>query len=67
MFWAEQVLALDSFNPPTAARLARMLERWSRLAQPQKSGALEALKRVAAKPSLSRDVREVIERALQYV
>jgi aminopeptidase N len=67
VFWAEQVLALDSFNPATAARLARMLERWSRLAEPQRSGALEACKRVAAKPSLSRDVREVIERALQQV
>ena len=67
VFWAEQVLALDSFNPPTAARLARMLERWSRLAEPQRSGALEALKRVVAKPNLSRDVREVIERALQNV
>ncbi len=65
VFWAEQVLALDSFNPPTAARLARMLERWSRLGQPQRNGALEALRRVAAKPSLSRDVREVVERALQ--
>ena len=59
------MLALDSFNPPTAARLARMLERWSRLLEPQRSSALEAFKRVAAKPSLSRDVREVIERALQ--
>ena len=49
----------------TAARLARMLERWSRLGQPQRNGALEALRRVAAKPSLSRDVREVVERALQ--
>jgi aminopeptidase N len=67
VFWAEQVLALDSFNPATAARLARMLERWSRLAEPQRSAALEALQRVAAKPSLSRDVREVIERALQQV
>ena len=64
VFWAEQVLALDSFNPPTAARLARMLERWSRLAEPQRSAAQEAFKRVAAKPNLSRDVREVVERAL---
>ena len=64
VFWAEQVLALDSFNSQMAARLARMLERWSRLAQPQRSSAREALMRVAAKPSLSRDVREVIERAL---
>jgi len=64
VFWAEQVLAIDSFNPPTAARLARMLERWSRLAEPQRSAAREALQRVAAVPKLSRDVREIIERAL---
>ena len=64
VFWAEQVLALDSFNSQTAARLARMLERWSRLAEPQRSGAFEAISRVAAKSSLSRDVREVLERAL---
>jgi aminopeptidase N len=67
VFWAEQVLALDSFNPATAARLARMLERWSRLAEPQRSGALEAIQRVAAKPKLSRDVREVLDRALAQV
>ncbi len=64
VFWAEQVLALDASNPQVAARLARGLERWSRLAEPYRSSARQAIERVAAKASLSRDVREVVSRAL---
>jgi aminopeptidase N len=64
VLWAEQVLALDGFNPQVAARLARALDRWKKLAQPYQNAAHEALKRVAAKPDLSTDVREVITRAL---
>ena len=64
VFWSQQVLALDAFNPQVAARLARALDRWSRLAEPYRSGAREALQRVADKTDLSNDVREVIDRAL---
>ncbi|MDI9332771.1 MAG: aminopeptidase N [Cytophagales bacterium] len=64
VFWSEQVLALDSTNPQVAARLARALERWKRLAEPYKSAAKVAIERVAAKANLSRDVREVVTRAL---
>ncbi|MDP1942631.1 aminopeptidase N, partial [Rhodoferax sp.] len=64
VFWADQVLALDAINPQVAARLARALDRWKRLAEPYRNAALEALKRVAAKPDLSNDVREVVSRAL---
>ena len=64
VFWGEQVLALDSSNPQVAARLARALERWKRLAEPYKSAARIAIERVAAKGNLSRDVREVVTRAL---
>jgi len=63
-FWSEQVLALDAINPQVAARLARALDRWKKLAEPFQAAAHEALKRVAAKPDLSNDVREVISRAL---
>jgi len=41
-----------------------VMDRWSALAEPYRSAALEALKRVAAKPDLSPDVREIIDRAL---
>jgi aminopeptidase N len=64
VFWSEQVLALDSANPQVAARLARALERWKKLAEPYKSAARMAIERVAAKSNLSRDVREVVTRAL---
>ncbi|KAF1022033.1 MAG: Aminopeptidase N [Paracidovorax wautersii] len=64
VFWSEQVIALDAINPQVAARLARALDRWKKLAAPYRHAAEEALKRVAAKPDLSNDVREVISRAL---
>jgi aminopeptidase N len=58
------VLELDAINPQVAARLARALDRWSKLAEPYRTAAHEAIKRVAAKPDLSNDVREVVSRAL---
>jgi aminopeptidase N len=64
IFWSEQVLALDAINPQVAARLARGLDRWKQLAEPYRGAACEALKRVAAKSDLSKDVREVVSRAL---
>ena len=64
VFWADRVLELDSINPQVAARLARALDRWSRLVEPYRSAAREALQRVAAKSGLSNDVREVVSRAL---
>jgi aminopeptidase N len=64
VFWSQQIIALDAINPQVAARLARALDRWKRLAEPYRSGAREALQRVAAKADLSNDVREVIDHAL---
>jgi aminopeptidase N len=64
VYWSEQVLALDAINPQVAARLARAMDRWSRLAEPYRSAAQVAIERVAAKADLSNDVREVISRAL---
>jgi aminopeptidase N len=64
VYWSEQVLALDAINPQVAARLARALDRWNRLAEPYRSAAKVAIERVAAKADLSNDVREVIGRAL---
>ncbi|MES2946975.1 MAG: DUF3458 domain-containing protein, partial [Pseudomonadota bacterium] len=64
VYWAERVIELDGINPQVAARLARALDRWKRLAAPYRSAAREALARVAAKSDLSNDVREVIDRAL---
>jgi aminopeptidase N len=64
VFWSERVLELDGVNPQVAARLARALDRWKKLAQPYRSAAREAIARVAAKVDLSLAVREVVSRAL---
>jgi len=64
VFWSERVAELDAINPQVASRLARALDRWKKLAEPMRSGAREAIARVAAKPDLSNDVREVVTRAL---
>ncbi|APW41978.1 aminopeptidase N [Rhodoferax saidenbachensis] len=64
VFWADRVMELDSINPQVAARLARALDRWKKLADPYRNAAREALARVAAKADLSNDVREVVDRAL---
>ncbi len=63
-FWTEYVLALDAINPQIAARLARSLERWRDFIAPLKNKMQKALQTVLAQAS-SKDVREVVERALQ--
>jgi aminopeptidase N len=62
-FWAEQVLALDALNPQVAARLARALELWRRYTPALRERMRGALEQVAAQAS-SRDVREIVEKAL---
>ncbi len=64
VYWADQVLQIDAMNPQLAARIARVMDRWSRLAEPYRSAARMAIARVAAKAELSSGVREIVERAL---
>ncbi len=64
VFWAERVLELDAANPQLAARMARVMDRWTKLAEPYRNAAKTALTRVAAKADLSKDVREIISHAL---
>ncbi len=66
-FWAHRVLQLDAINPQVAARLARAMDRWSKLAEPWRGSAQAAIEKVAAHAKLSNDVREVISRALESV
>jgi aminopeptidase N len=65
VFWADRVIELDAINPQLASRIARTMDRWSKLAEPWRSGAREAIARVAARTDLSDDVREVVSRALE--
>ena len=63
-FWADQVIALNSVNPQVAARLARCLDRWRKYVPVLQEKMHSALQRVAAAPKLSKDVSEVINKAL---
>ncbi|SLM22280.1 Aminopeptidase N [Streptococcus dysgalactiae subsp. equisimilis] len=64
VFWSDRVIELDALNPQVAARLARALDRWNKLAEPYRSAAREAIVRVANRPGLSKDTQEVVNRAL---
>ncbi len=65
VLWADKLLELDAINPQVAGRLARVMDRWAMLAEPYRSAAREAISRVAAKPDLSNDVREIVTKALE--
>ncbi len=62
-FYAEQIRRLDDLNPQTAARLATPLSRWQRYDAPRQQAMGAALKMLASKPRLSRDLAEVIQRS----
>ena len=64
VLWADKLLEMDGLNSHVAGRLARAMDRWAVLAEPYRSAAREAIARVALKPDLSSDVREVVSRAL---
>jgi aminopeptidase N len=57
------VIALDALNPQVAARLARSLELWRRYTPALRAKMRAALEQVAAQVK-SRDVREIVEKAL---
>jgi len=63
-FWAEQVVALDAMNPEIAARLARACDNWARFAPPHRDAMEQALRHIQAQGRLSRNVAEIVTKAL---
>jgi aminopeptidase N len=63
-FLADMVLALDGTNPQVAARLLTAFGTWRTMSAERRAGAEAALRRVAAKPSLSPDVSDIVHRSL---
>ncbi len=63
-FWAEQVLALNKLNPQVAARLVRTLDHWKKYKPALKKQMQAALQKVAATKGLSKDVHELVVKAL---
>jgi aminopeptidase N len=60
----DTVLTLDSKNPQVAARLLTALKSWRVLESGRRARAEAALRKVAAQASLSRDVSDIVARAL---
>ena len=63
-FLADQILATDSFNPMIAARMVEPLGAWRRF-RPELGALMKTeLERIAAAPGLSKNVFELVSRAL---
>ena len=63
-FLADQVLAVDSFNPNVAARLLEPLGQWARYT-PELGALMRAeLERITKSPDLSKNVFELASKAL---
>jgi aminopeptidase N len=63
-FWADTIEKLDRINPEIAARMARLMDRWRKLAPALRVQAEAALKRVAGLKGLSKPTAEVIGKSL---
>jgi aminopeptidase N len=64
-FIAQQTQRLDAINPQVAARLARCFDRWRKFDPARQAHARAALEQLRQHHGLSRDVLEIVERALQ--
>ena len=63
-FVAGNVLGLDRKNPQLAARLATAFRTWRTLEPGRRGKAQAALERIKATANLSRDLADIVERAL---
>jgi aminopeptidase N len=63
-FVADTILALDPKNPQLAARMATAFRTWRTLEAGRQAKAQAALQRIKATASLSRDLSDIVERAL---
>ena len=63
-FVADSILAIDPKNPQLAARLATSFRTWRTLESGRRALAETQLRRIKASPNLSRDLSDIVERAL---
>ena len=64
-FLTDQVIALDRLNPQVASRMARAFDRWKKFDAGRQAHARAALERIRATTGLSKDVAEIVTKALQ--
>jgi len=63
-FIADIVLALDQKNPQVSARLATAFRNWRTMERGRQAKAEQALRRIRAASTLSRDLADIVDRAL---
>jgi aminopeptidase N len=63
-FLGDQVIALNALNPQVAARMARGFDRWKKFDAQRQNRARAQLERIRDTPGLSRDVSEIVTKAL---
>jgi aminopeptidase N len=63
-FLADQILAVDTFNPMTASRLVEPLASWRRYVPQLGEQMRGQLDRIAGTDGLSKNVRELVGKAL---
>jgi aminopeptidase N len=63
-FAAERVIELDPLNPQIAARLVRAFDRWRKFDAGRQTNARAALERIREASGLSKDVAEIVTKAL---
>lgn len=63
-FLVNSVLKIDKFNPQVAARLIEPLIRWRKFDIKRQALMKSGLERIAAHPSLSKDVGEIVSKSL---
>jgi aminopeptidase N len=63
-FIADTILTLDPANPQLASRMSTAFKSWRALEAGRRGRAQAALKRIADTSGLSRDVSDIVQRAL---
>jgi aminopeptidase N len=63
-FAADWIVQLDPLNPQVASRIARAFDRWRKFDAGHQAHARAALERIRDTASLSKDVAEVVSKAL---
>ncbi|MBT3348145.1 MAG: aminopeptidase N [Thiotrichales bacterium] len=65
-FLADQVLRLDPLNPQVAARMVGGFNQWKRYDESRQHLMREQLERIIVTNGISKDVSEIVNRALSY-
>ncbi|MDA3789928.1 MAG: aminopeptidase N [Desulfobacula sp.] len=64
-FIADQILQLDKINPQIAARLASCFNHWKKYDEKRQGLMRNSLETIMADPALSKNVYEIVSRALE--